>query len=497
MDFIVVRLGKDSVADINKIDGTSPEKFEPFILEFTCKQVEQSIQPGAFALLYLGSDNNKGTATDWKQGLRALGILRAIVGWENFQSTCTLRIEVFSNFPESLDQISFLEKSPTLYKHFSNYPVIGVKSSRNNSVQKVNEGPRQKTPALLTAILGLYPNFQSDLEAHAPELISMLGFVPEGESQGEGASEAGPVAGKKASNVIFYGAPGTGKSYAIDKTVDSSKCVNTVFHPETMNADFMGAIKPVMMEDGGKKYLTYEYLPGPFLKAIVAALNDHESHYWLVIEEINRAPAAAVFGEVFQLLDRDSSGRSTYEIDFPDSLCENYVNSRLKKSIAKLFIPENLSLLASMNSSDQGVLPLDTAFKRRWKFIYIPLDFDKGCTDGDVELVLDAGVLRQISWQIFATCVNRVLADASIPEDRHLGPYFLTKDDLEDKDLVLTGKLFMYLWDDVLRHGLRYRIFDANIKTYGQLVSCWNKRERVFNDEFIQIVMERAAPVEK
>ena len=152
MNFIVVRLGKDSVSDINKLDNSPPETFSPYLLEFSCKQVEGTIEAGCFVLLYIGSDNNKGITTQWKQGLRAVGKLKQIEGRENFQSTCKLSIEILSVFHESLDQFSFLEQSPNLYKHFSKYPIVGVKSSRNNSVQKVNDAPRENTSALLTAI---------------------------------------------------------------------------------------------------------------------------------------------------------------------------------------------------------------------------------------------------------------------------------------------------------------------------------------------------------
>ncbi len=489
MDFIVVRLGKDSVFDIKKLNESNPNNFEPFSLDFSCKQVEQSIKPGAFVFLYLGSDNNKGVPTEWHQGMRALGRLEDIDGWENFQSLCTLKISVLAVFQESLDQFSFLEKSPNLYKYFSKYPVIGVKSSRNNSVQKVNDDPRENTSALLTAIHSIFPEFELQISKVAPELIPLIGFVP--------ADEVGATQDEKqvrakesdliGTNTIFYGAPGTGKSYSIDKTADPDHSIKTVFHAETMNSDFVGTIKPVMSDTGsGEKSLTYDFIPGPFIRSLINALNNTENHHWLVIEEINRAPAAAVFGEIFQLLDRDANGKSSYEIDFPDPLCKEFVNSRLNNPIEKLFIPSNLSIYASMNSSDQGVLPLDTAFKRRWKFSYVPLDFEKGCTNENVELVVSDNEVRGISWSNFAQSINHVLAAGGIPEDRHLGPYFLSPNDFIDKETVLTGKLFMYLWDDVLRHGLRYRLFNENIKTYGQLVRFWEDKKTVLHEEFLE-----------
>ncbi|MCW9025875.1 MAG: hypothetical protein OQJ77_01045, partial [Thiovulaceae bacterium] len=118
----------------------------------------------------------------------------------------------------------------------------------------------------------------------------------------------------KAGNIIYYGAPGTGKSYSIDKVVVDDFTIRTVFHTDTQNSDFVGCLKPVI-ENGE---ITYKFRSGPFTDAIIKALTDPEHHYWLVIEEINRAPAAAVFGEIFQLLDRDANGQSKYQIDIAD-----------------------------------------------------------------------------------------------------------------------------------------------------------------------------------
>lgn len=493
MQFIVIRLGKDSVADIERIDAIKSNLDEPFKFEFTCKQVEQAIKENAYVFIYLGSDNNKGIQTAWKKGLRAIGLLQKISGWENFQSTCTLSIKVFTVFSESLNQYDFLDKSPALYRHFSQYPIIGIQSSRNNSVQKVGEGEREHTGALLTAVNQLYPNLKNDLNNYAPELESLLGFAPEVEESGDIVES--PKNFTNATNTIFYGAPGTGKSFSIDKTINDQTTIRTVFHPETMSSHFIGSIKPVMRDDDeGNAKLTYEYIAGPFIRAVAEALKAPDEHHWLVIEEINRAPAAAVFGEAFQLLDRRPDGRSIYEIDFPDDACKEHVKKALGREIPRLYIPSNLSLIASMNSSDQAVMPLDTAFKRRWRFVYVPLEFDKGCAKGIMEIVLDDDVCKEIHWSDFAQCVNWVLSEAAIPEDRHLGPYFLSNEELVDAKDALTGKLFIYLWDDVLRHGMRSRLFSSEIRTYGELINSWSEKKRIFSDSFVSLLSEHVVP---
>ena len=496
-DFAVVRLGKDSVDDIEKIDAIKQNLSKPFTLEFTCSQVEKTIHADTYALIYLGSDNNKGIPTRWKQGIRALGKIIKKDGGEEFNSECTLSIEVFSVLSESLDQISFLDKSPSLYKHFAKYPVIGVRTSRNNAVQKVNNGPRESTHALLTSINLIYPPFSHDLQRFAPELLTLLNFKADADPNGvinEANNSHQPNCIEKASNTIFYGAPGTGKSYAIDSSIVSARAFKTVFHAESMNSDFVGGIKPVLHStDNNKRAVTYEYVPGPLLKAIISALNDPNNSYWLIIEEINRAPAAAVFGEFFQLLDRDSSGRSSYDIDFPDSICEEFVNSKLNVPISGIFLPANLSNIASMNSGDQGVLPLDTAFKRRWRFRYMPIDFSKDCITGNLSMPLDGNEHSIVSWQHFAQSINFLLSELGIPEDRHLGPFFLSEDDFSDQENCLAGKLFMYLWDDVLRHGLRHRLFSSDIRTYGELVRRTQSGGQIFNSDFAKILLPSLA----
>jgi len=281
-------------------------------------------------------------------------------------------------------------------------------------------------------------------------------------------------------NIIYYGAPGTGKSTEISRQVVDCNSTRTIFHADTQNSDFVGCLKPRMVGTS----IQYVFRPGPFTKAVVDAVNNTQSHYWLVIEEINRASAAAVFGEVFQLLDRDSSGRSKYGVSLADEDMADYIRSKAPAAIVdgKLWLPSNLSLLATMNSSDQAVMPLDTAFKRRWQFEYIALDFDKACSAGELPIVNTSDESAKISWKDFALAVNSVLSENNFPEDRHLGPFFITDGELTEGLKTLTGKLCLYLWDDVLRHGRSELLFSSEIKTYGELVSKANLGKRIFSE---------------
>lgn len=298
-------------------------------------------------------------------------------------------------------------------------------------------------------------------------------------------------------NVIFYGAPGTGKSYKIQEELqayEETQTIRTVFHADTQTGDFVGAFKPVMVDNK----LQYAFQPGPFTNALVLALNHPDKKFFLVVEEINRAPAAAVFGEIFQLLDRNIDGDSYYQISASDPAHEEYLAKSIAGWQGKMRLPSNLTLLASMNSSDQAVMPLDTAFKRRWRFEYIPVDFTK-CAEGNLPLPNSSGQYVEVSWKDFATTINSFLAELEIPEDRHLGPFFLVDEEISpvaDKSDInerlapaksaLLGKLFLYLWDDVLRHGARKNIFASEIRTYGQLVSRYESRKQIFSEPMIE-----------
>lgn len=301
-----------------------------------------------------------------------------------------------------------------------------------------------------------------------------------------GATIMAELSTKAGENIIYYGAPGTGKSYAIDEIVKITKHVSTVFHPDTQYSDFVGCLKPTMNGTD----VEYRFREGPFCKILKVAHDNSQEHCYLIIEEINRASAAAVFGEIFQLLDRKPNGGSRYGVDIndPDMLSYLDINAPSVIMDGQLKLPSNLSIYATMNSSDQAVMPMDTAFKRRWRFEYKSIDFDS-CASGSFTILNSDKKPLSISWKNFAISINECLADQGIPEDRHLGPWFLNTEELSEEravNKVLTGKLFMYLWDDVLRHGLQDAVFDtSNSKNYGQLVHNFNSGVSVFSEELL------------
>ena len=249
-------------------------------------------------------------------------------------------------------------------------------------------------------------------------------------------------------NRIVFGAPGTGKSCRLekDRRAFGENYERVTFHPNYSYSQFVGTYKPVPERDekGNKTgKITYKYVPGPFMRTFVKASNSDEP-YLLLIEEINRANVTAVFGDVFQLLDR-KNGESEYPIESSEDI-RNYLEEEKEKGnlkqdfdITKIKIPGNMYIWATMNSADQGVFPMDTAFKRRWDFEYIGID-DEDYKIQDIEFkVCESEEAEReehsIKWNDLRRGINHVLSnDCKINEDKLLGPYFLSG------DLIKTNK---------------------------------------------------------
>lgn len=282
-------------------------------------------------------------------------------------------------------------------------------------------------------------------------------------------------------NVIFYGAPGTGKSYLVNELVANGAVIRTVFHPDTQHSDFFGSLKPSMRGHD----VVYGFAPGPLAVAFAAALRNPKDLVYLVIEELNRAPAAAVFGELFQLLDRDESGRGNYAVDFPNPESRDWFCTTVGMEIEHLRMPANLTIFATMNSSDQGVYPLDTAFRRRWDQSYLPLYAANGPT-GSVAVRTEFDDEIWVPWRVFIKILNGWVVDKlEIQEDRLLGPWFVTDGELGGP---IPQKVLLYLWDDILRHHGRSVVFDSKFKTYGGLDHAWRAGTPILSKDLIDIL---------
>lgn len=290
-------------------------------------------------------------------------------------------------------------------------------------------------------------------------------------------------------NKIIYGAPGAGKSYKVN-TIVGDNYIRTVFHPETQYSDFIGCLKPHKDNQGA---ITYSFRKGPFIRILEKALLNPSTHYYLVIEELNRANTAAVFGEIFQLLDRDETGKSEYPISIQD---EDLFNALIKDHEGKLslnpyickrelIIPNNLSIIATMNSSDQAVYPLDTAFKRRWIFEYLPIDFRESAKG---QIPINNRGCESIEWVKLAEVINQELIHLGVAEDKLIGPWFIKTSDLIDEMTAretFVGKICSYLWDDALKYKDKGTIFSSNIQGYGQLHQMYIEGQSILSENFI------------
>jgi hypothetical protein len=277
---------------------------------------------------------------------------------------------------------------------------------------------------------------------------------------------------------IFFGAPGTGKSNAIKRHTANQITFRTTFHPDTDYASFVGAYKPVMKEVDMKvvpvvlnngasfnqnegsfkeKRISYEFVMQPFLQAYVAAwkeqANEHPKPVYLIIEEINRGNCAQIFGDIFQLLDRDEEGFSEYPIradeDLKGQLALQFAELDIENEAVKagevLLLPNNLYIWATMNTSDQSLFPIDSAFKRRWDWKYMPITNErKGW-----KIVLDH---KSYDWWTFLDIINNIIADCTRSEDKKLGYFFCKakQNGIIDAD-TFVGKMIFYLWNDVFK----------------------------------------------
>lgn len=293
---------------------------------------------------------------------------------------------------------------------------------------------------------------------------------------------------------IFYGAPGTGKSFKIKRDTKNQSKIRTTFHPDSDYSTFVGCYKPTMNEDvkydkeGNEKSCTkqieYAFVAQAFLKAYVKAWKFYCSAedgtakaQYLIIEEINRGNCAQIFGDLFQLLDRNEDGYSTYpivadtdiqrylskefeKVNIPDSLNAIYddydgnIVEDIKNGIV-LALPNNLYIWATMNTSDQSLFPIDSAFKRRWDWKYMPIDTKKENWNIEVDG-------KKYSWSDFLEAVNEQIFEVTKSEDKKLGSYFCRANNHVVDAEKFVSKVIFYLYNDVFKdYGYDRKMFQG------------------------------------
>ncbi|WP_346914161.1 AAA family ATPase [Clostridium sp.] len=302
-------------------------------------------------------------------------------------------------------------------------------------------------------------------------------------------------------NRIIFGAPGTGKSFYLNNEKSDLLSVGgeyerVTFHPDYSYANFVGTYKPVPCKDSdGKDAITYEYVPGPFMRTYVKAIRSSREGnplpFLLLVEEINRANVAAVFGDIFQLLDRSDDGTSEYPIqtskDMREYLAKSEVLGGNVDDYETISIPSNMFIWATMNSADQGVFPMDTAFKRRWDFDYIGINANQEHIVGKTVVIGEDSFARTVEWNELRKAINDTLSSYKINEDKLLGPYFLSKKiinsgtdtEIDAKTFIsaFKNKVLMYLFDDAAKQK-RPSLFDGckDSTKYSSICTEFDKR---------------------
>ncbi len=327
----------------------------------------------------------------------------------------------------------------------------------------------------------------------------------------------------KSVNKIFYGVPGCGKSYYIENDIlgkdkvtkiytgdyKKDNIIRTTFYQDYSNTDFVGQILPKIVkgENGEKDTVEYIFNPGPFTLALIRAISNPTEKVALIIEEINRGNAPAIFGDIFQLLDRDDDSISEYGIknvgiiDYLNDYEFTVDGEKKRYTFDEIKIPGNMDIFATMNTSDQNVYTLDTAFTRRWSKERMPNDFN----GNEIKDMIVPGMYKY-TWKEFVDTINgRIqdkLDDLQVNEDKQVGAFFVKKADLLPKDTTsddaekakaFAYKVIEYLWDDVskLDHSV---IFNPSYNTFEKLVDGYVKNGvTVFNNGIFTVKSEENA----
>ena len=348
-------------------------------------------------------------------------------------------------------------------------------------------------PALMLAYDENYEidisEIQQFLDSHAMGKSNLLPFLEYAEKL------KAKIDMKDETQLVYYGAPGTGKSYCVDKIirkkVDETQIFRTTFYSEYSYEDFTGQLLPIVKKD----IITYEFQPGVFTNALKRAYMDLAKPVYLIIEEMSRGNVASVFGDIFQLLDRNSIGVSRYPIR--NSIIANEI-AQVDSDIIKL--PSNFHIIGTVNISDQNVTPMDTAFKRRfdWRYVSVmPVKNEKGIDieEDNVLLNLKIGESNdEVRWHEFYLKLDKFITDRNnglgLSEDKQIGQFFIKFSTKMSSDTIaekVQNKLMQFLWYDVeeAAYANNVKLFKDEISSYSDLSRELKRDKQVFSEAFI------------
>ncbi len=304
-------------------------------------------------------------------------------------------------------------------------------------------------------------------------------------------------------NLIFYGAPGSGKSFKIDElmkinNVSPEYIFRVTFHPEFTYSDFIGQLLPkVINKPSGEKEITYDFSKGILTQSLEKAYEDTSKTIYLILEEMSRGDVAAIFGDIFQLLDRIQSG--------PEKGYSRYFvnNDLVAKEITaisdnKIKLPPNLCILGTVNTSDQNVFVMDTAFKRRFDWEYIstkPIEEspDEYFNNIKVEIIKNDSTKIEYEWVKFYMALNKFISHKDyleLGEDKQIGQFFIEFDLNASSDVIknkLQNKLLQYLWSDIQKASFKRNIslFASSISSFSELYDKFGDDKCVFSNDFL------------
>ncbi|WP_339181052.1 AAA family ATPase [Oceanobacillus sp. FSL W7-1293] len=340
----------------------------------------------------------------------------------------------------------------------------------------------------------------SDTTEFAPNrsqstIVDLNAITPESDGNNEKSSIIG-------SNIIYYGAPGTGKSYGVTKEIkkyypsfenesnlESRFIFRTTLHPEYTYSDFVGQVMPKVQGDSIK----YVFTPGVFTRALSRAIEMEgtDQPVFLVLEELSRANVAAVFGDLFQLLDR-KKGESEYSIS--NSLIAKEVYNLSQEEAdsddgnKKIYLPNNLFIYGTVNTNDQNVFAMDTAFKRRFDWKYISTKPVK--SEDGIELnnpVISIGGQKEIRWWDFYQRLNEHITSVmQLGEDKQIGQFFIKfNENKKENNSKVQNKLLQYLWDDIEQASFTEEKLFENILNFSDLYEKYENDEEIFHSKFL------------